>query len=483
MEVTQNFTTAEITIIMSMVAIYILVTSWMSVKLRSKTTGEFMNAAKSMPAVVVGVLLMTEFIGAKSTVGTAESAFQYGMAASWSVLAAAVGYLLFGLFFVKKLYKTNQFTISGAIAQKFGPSTKIIVSVIMIIALLLVNVGNYISGAAALREVMGVSIPVAMFIIAVVSTFYYVLGGMKGVAYVTIVHAVVKYVGLMIVLGVALYLSGGVSHVVEELPDYYFSFTGKIGFPTILAWILATTGSIFSTQFVMQAISSTKNANEARKACFYSFAFCAPLGIMLALIGVLSHYLFPEIKPLYALPVFLQHMGPALASVVTISLVAAVFVSVSTVALAIASLIVEDFYVPKFNPNEKTQFKMTRWISILVGFVPLLFVFGVPEILKLSFFTRALRLTIAVVAVLGFYLPFFRSTRGANIGLASAAILTAAWYLLNNPFGIDNIYVAIAVPGIVMLFERIFSGANLADIGKGAVGVDAEESDHSDTKA
>ena len=172
-----QFSVMDTTIILGMVVIYIAITSWLSVKLRSKTNDQFMTAAKAMPALIVAVLLMTEFIGAKSTVGTAESAFKYGIAAAWSVLAAAVGYLLYGLFFVKKLYKSGEFTISGAIATKYGHSTKMIVSVIMICALLLVNVGNYISGAAALTTVMQVNIPVAMLIIAIVSTFYYVIGG------------------------------------------------------------------------------------------------------------------------------------------------------------------------------------------------------------------------------------------------------------------------------------------------------------------
>ena len=73
--------------ILGIVALYILFTSWLTMRLRSRTTGEFMNAARCMPAAVVGVLLMSEFIGAKSTIGTAQEAFQSGMAASWSVLA------------------------------------------------------------------------------------------------------------------------------------------------------------------------------------------------------------------------------------------------------------------------------------------------------------------------------------------------------------------------------------------------------------
>lgn len=455
-----NFSAADATVIMGMVFAYIAVTGWLSVKLRSKTSGEFMNAAKSMPAAIVGILLMTEFIGAKSTVGTAESAFKYGMAAAWSVAAAAVGYLLYGLFFVKKLYRSGEFTISGAIAQKFGQSTKMVVSIIMIAALLLVNVGNYISGAAALTTIMPIHIPAAMLIIAVVSTFYYVLGGMKGVAYVTVIHAAVKYIGVILILGAALSLSGGVQPIVSGLPDWNFTLDGHVGWSTILAWILATSGSIFSTQFVMQAISSTKSARDAQKSCFYAVLLCAPLGLILAAIGVTARHLYPDMQPLYALPVFIGHMGTLTAGVVATSIVAAVFVSVSTVALAIASLVVEDFYAPRFKLSAEKKFKATRYISIVIGFLPLLFVFGVPEILKLSFFTRALRLTIAVVAVMGFYLPFFNSTRGANIGLSVAAIGTAIWYMMGDPFGIDNIYIALLSPVIVMFLERVFSIGN-----------------------
>ena len=50
----------------------------------------------------------------------------------------------------------------------------------MIYALLLVNVGNYASGAAAISTVLKVNLPVAAFITAIVSTFYFAFGGMKG---------------------------------------------------------------------------------------------------------------------------------------------------------------------------------------------------------------------------------------------------------------------------------------------------------------
>ena len=130
------------------------------------------------------------------------------------------------------------------------------------------------------------------------------------------------------------------------------------------------------------------------------------------------------------------------------------FVSVSTVALAIASLVVKDFYVPYRNPTPEREFRMTRWLSLLIGFLPLIFVLFVPEVLKLSFFTRAIRLSISVVAIIAFYLPFY-STRGANAGLIGACVMTSLWYLLGDPFGINNMYVALVTPAVIMLIDRL----------------------------
>jgi len=459
-----EFGTFDTALIIAMVVAYILFTSWLTVRLRSRTVDQFMTASHSLPAVVVGVLMMSEFVGAKSTVGTAQEAFNSGFAASWSVLGASIGFLLFGLFFVKALYGSGEYTISAAIAQKFGRSTMLTVSLIMIYALLLVNVGNYISGAAAIATVLKINLGVAMCIIAAVSTVYYVFGGLKGVAWITLLHSAVKIVGVSLILGVALYATGGVRPMMEGLPQQYFTWDGDIGASTIVAWTVGTIGAIFSTQFIIQAISGAHDAKAAQRSAFYAAALCFPLAIALGLIGVAAKFLHPSIDSLYALPVFLQGMHPLLAGLVTTSLVASVFVSVSTVALAIASLIMRDFYEPYFRPNPEQELRATRLISLVIAVAPLIFVFFVPEILRLSFFTRALRLSISIVAVIGFSLPLFRSGRGATLGLLAAALFTSVWYALGNPYGIDNMYVAAVTPVLVMVIERALSWPNSATI-------------------
>ncbi|TKC92246.1 sodium:solute symporter family protein [Trinickia terrae] len=467
-----RFTAWDTAVIVAMVSVYIVITAWISIRLRSKTTEQFMVAGRSTPAVVIAILLMSEYIGAKSTIGTSQEAFNVGIAAAWSVLSASIGFVLFGLFMAKRLYGSGEFTISGFIAQKYGKRAKLVVSAIMIYALFIVNVGNYVSGAAAIATVMRVNLPTAAFITAIVSTIYFAWGGLKSVAYVTILHSAVKLVGIGILVWVALSMTGGIAPMTQAMPPHYFTWNGLLGGGTIGAWIIGTAGAIFSTQFIIQAISGAKSADDARNSTLIAGALCIPIALALGFLGVAAKFLFPHIKSLYALPIFLQHMNPLLSGVVTVSLVASIFVSVSTVALAIASLIVKDFYVPRYRPTPERELRATRAISFAVGFLPLVFVLFAPQILALSFFTRALRLSVTVVALIGIYLPFFNSSRGAIWALAVATIATTVWYLLGNPFGIDNMYIALATPAVVMFIDKLLfhsAGSDGAQVEHGRI--------------
>jgi SSS family solute:Na+ symporter len=274
-----------------------------------------------------------------------------------------------------------------------------------------------------------------------------------------------KLTGIAILVAVAAALSGGLTPIRETLPPFYFTLDGTIGAPTIFAWVLGTVGAIFSTQYIVQAIASNRDAKAARSSVLMAAVLCLPLGFALAFIGVAARYVYPNQDSLFALPVFISTMSPPLAAVVTVSLVASVLVSVSTVALATTALVMRDFYVPWRNPEPDQELRATRYVALVVGLVPLLCVFFTPHILELSFFTRALRLSIAVIALIGVYLPFIGSPRTAVAALVTSGLATTAWYLLGNPFGIDNIYVAAVTPALILAADRLFLPRRVAPVG------------------
>ena len=447
-------------IILTIVAIYILITAYLSYKWSGSSNSDFMQGSKGISYIVVAVMIFSNYNGIMAVIGTPQRAFTSGVAASWSMFAAAIGFFLYGCFFVKKLYNTGSFTISGAIRKKYGRSTQLLVSIIMIYAMLMLNLNTYISGASVLHEILNTSLPLSMLLIAIVSTIYFSIGGMKSISKTTMIHTFMKYLGVIIILVVALLMTHGLHPMITKLPKFYFSTTGKIGSATIIGWILTSIGAIFSTQTIAQAISSTKSAKDAQKAAFGAALLVIPFGIALGLIGVAAKYLFPTLSDLYALPVFLSHMNTFWASLSSIGLLAGVFVGVSSCGLAIVALVVNDFYVPHWKPEPQKQLKVTHIISIVVGLLPLIFMFYTPNILALSFFAKALRVSIAIVAVMAFYLPFFNATSVANTALIITTVLTTAWYILGNSWGIDDTYIAILTPLIVMVIGQFIFKIN-----------------------
>lgn len=434
---------------------YLALTVLLTYILRSRTSDQFLVGSRSVPAFVVGVLLMSEFIGSKTTVGLAQSAFTQGIGAGWALYSAGIGFFLLSFLFVKHLYNSSAYTISGMIEQRFGKGTKIAVSIVMIYALLIVNVGNFLTGAAALATALSISTNAALLTIAMVGTFCALFGGLKGLAYTNIMHALLKICGIGLVLWFALTLTKGIGPMRAVLPEFYFTLTGEVRVSTIVAWTIGNVGAIFSTQYIFQAVAANKDANAAQRSTFYAALMCLPIGLALGLVGVAARYLYPTMEPLNALPIFIQSMNAPLAALVTTSLVASVLVAVSTVSVAMTSLVLRDFYKPWANPSDRQEFVATRYISIIIGFAPLICIFFVPKILELSFFTRALRLPVAMIALVGVYAPFFATDRGAVAALLASVVSTSTWYFLGNPFGVDNMYVALLTPLLVLAAERL----------------------------
>jgi SSS family solute:Na+ symporter len=82
--------------------------------------------------------------------------------------------------------------------------------------------------------------------------------------------------------------------------------------------------------------------------------------------------------------------------------------------------------------------------------------------LQVTFLAKAIRASLSVLVLLVFYAPWFGSRTGALVSILCSLIATIAWFLMGNPFGIDNAYIALVVPLIIMglsfLVERTFRG-------------------------
>lgn len=456
-------------IILGIAVIYIIVTTLVGVRSLkyTKSTSSMMSAKAMMGPAVIGILLMSEFIGTGSTLGTAQSGFEKGIWAAWNLVSLGIGFLLYAFLMAPKIQASGEYTISGVLSKTYGDGIRIFASIVMILALTLVNVSMYTGGGATVAKLLGVSIPTAVILLAVITILIVSLGGIRGVGYTNLIHASFKYIGLIVVAFVAYGLLKGNPNVsLAQLPAKYWT-AKNIGYSTLLAWTVANIGAVFSTQYVLQSISSLTSEAEAKKASLIAAVTIVPIGFLAAYAGMSAKVLFPTIKSVNAIPEFLGHMSPWLAGVVVAGILAATFVTVLACTLGSTALVMKDFVIPFVKPSEKASLNWSRTLAVILGLAAVPFALFVPALLKVVFFARALRTILAVVAIFAFYAPRFSSKKGAMWSLILSTLATIFWFAFINsgPLGnavvagiqlktIDNIFIAAIVPALIMVIDH-----------------------------
>src|SRR3546814_11179302 len=114
--------------------------------------------------------------------------------------------------------------------------------------------------------------------------------------------------------------------------------------------------------------------------------------------------------------------------------------------------LMKDFFEPLFNKerDERRSVRFLKVSTIIVGLLPVVIAIGANNVLHIAYLGKGLRAALAVLVLLAFYAPSFSNGSGAFIGIIVTLPATVVWYMLGDPYGIDNAYVALACPVIVM---------------------------------
>src|SRR6202035_383829 len=157
-------------------------------------------------------------------------------------------------------------------------------------------------------------------------------------------------------------------------------------------------------------------------------------------------------------------MNGPMAGIVAAGLAASLFGTIAAISVSTATLLYKDFYI-RFvgvDGDEGRSLSFVRIATVVVGLLPIALAIYTPNILQITFLAKAIRASLAVLVLLVFYAPWFGTKARALLSILSSLVATIAWFMMGNPFGIDNAYVALVVPLIVMglssLIERIRSG-------------------------
>jgi solute:Na+ symporter, SSS family len=450
--------TGQVWIVLLIVVAYMAVLAGISIVVRrsSRTSEGFASGGRVFPAILIGFLLMSEFIGTSATLGTAQQAYSTGISAAWNVIALAIGFVLFSLFVAKKYKALGENTISGAMARVYGERVRTATSAVMICALLIVAVAIYASGGAILATLLGIDHTWATVIVGVLASIYVVVGGWRSVVYSNLLHAIMKLAAVALLAGIGLSRVGGIDDLRAALPPASFSVAG-VGWAQIFAWLIAGIGAIFATQYVVQAVTTVRDPERAQRAGFYAAVMLVPFGILAAFVGMASAVLYPDIKSIDALPALAVDIDPLLTGLVMCGLVGAILGSIAALIIGSATLLLKDFYRPHFNRagDDRKDVVFLRVATFVAGVLPIVLALFAKDVLAVTFLAKSLRAALAVLIVLMFYKPGYGSSRAAFWSILAALVATTGWFLAGDPFGVDNAYIAVATPLLIMTVAHL----------------------------
>lgn len=262
---------------------------------RIHNANDFAVAGRNLPFFMTSAALFATWFGSETILGASEEFIQQGLVGVIEEpIGAALCLILVGVFYAKKIYRTNLLTFSDIFRDRFGKRAEIISAVVMIPSFFTWIAAQFLALGLIFQLLFGLSLPTGIVLGAVLVVFYTALGGMWAVSVTDSIQMVVIIVGLLIVLG--LFLSKtDLSTVSLKAGNDFFKLvnTEKLSWwEWFAAWITVGLGSIAS-QDVFQRVISAKNEKVAMRASVTSGVMYLVIGLVPLLIGLVGSQLYP----------------------------------------------------------------------------------------------------------------------------------------------------------------------------------------------
>lgn len=454
---------------MIMTIIVGLVASRMKKKKEEKQSNEdFLMAGKSLGPIVLAGTLFAANTGGASTTGIATNVFQYGLSASWYVIAAGIGFILVS-FIAPYFRKASASTVPQLIGRRYGKPSHIVTAFTSIAALFMATGAQIIATASIINVVTGLDFRTAAIIITAVVIVYTMVGGFASVAAANLMHVFFITIGMTIAMFVVVNNNaiGGFGPLFERAAlmtgengeNLNMLSMSKIGVPTVIGYIAMYCMTFPTGQEIVQTYCSAKSGAAAKLGSLIAGILSAAYAIVPAMIGLVAYTCidgYAAASQKNALADATMTFAPGMvAGIVLAAVVAATMSSASGNMIGTATMFTNDVFRPYINggkQDDKKEIWISRVIMVIVGLVGLFVALTASNIISVMMGAFALRSAGPFAA---FICSLFYKDVTANAGFASilsGTAVAAIWiYALGTPWGLSAM-----VPGGIVAFIVIF---------------------------
>jgi solute carrier family 5 (sodium-dependent multivitamin transporter), member 6 len=317
------------------------------------------------------------FVGMKMGGGMKWLTFEFGVPLAMIFLSLVI---------TPFLYKAGIVSAYEFLERRFGRSTRLLISTAFLLSRSFSTGVAVYTVALLLESVFNIHFWQTIGIICVVTMLYSLKGGLKVVVYTDVIQMFIKYFGIVVCLGFALYNMGGWSVFLEHLDKertqvVNFDSWGFNGdtygfFPMLFGGFVLYASYYGCDQTQVQRSLAASSLAEVRKMYmlngivrfFVTFTYCIT-GLVIgtfALVTPSFKALIPTTQPDKMLPMFILHYLPnGIIGLVIVAIFAAAMSSLSTNVNALAAVSMEDFVTKRFKFSEK-QYSLYSQVCVAV---------------------------------------------------------------------------------------------------------------------
>lgn len=153
----------------------------------SQSNEDFLMAGKSLGPLALAGTLFAANTGGASTTGIATNVYQYGLSASWYVIAGGIGFILVS-FIAPYFRRAAASTVPQIIGTRYGKPSHIVTAFTSITALFMATGAQIIATASIINVITGLSFQTAAIVTTGVVIVYTMIGGFASVAAANMMH-------------------------------------------------------------------------------------------------------------------------------------------------------------------------------------------------------------------------------------------------------------------------------------------------------
>ena len=455
-----------------MVIAYLVITLGISAivlfmqKKKAADSSSFMAAKSELGIALIIPLMFSEMIAGAGTVGVAQSGFTTGFSAVWTNWGMVIGCILIVLLVAKfyRIMSTEKGVISVPEAYKhlFDNRTRVVLHTRSRVVYGILYSTQPVAAASIIAPMLGADQTVVAWIITALFILVTVAGGMKGIAWMNVLHAVIMYVAMAAVAYQCVTGAGGFEALHTGLDSSYFSFFQPDA-PTIVANGIGTGISFLAAATTVSVIFGAKNLKTAKIGVTIAALLIIPFALLTALIGMAAKVAMPGIPSNDALYAMANSLGDMWGGIASMAVIAAIWSTAPALLMVISTTLTRDlFKVIKPDATDTQSVIFSRVSIVVIGIIFTIFGLSASSILGQINGAFQIRSVAGIVLLFGLFWP--RVTKNAAFwSMLAGGIVAAVWHFTGNPFGISPLWPAAAVCLVIIIPMTLVSKQKVSE--------------------